>query len=72
MDLLRRFANPENAGAQYIEDLSTAYWLSESLFAALDTGLFDYLEEGAGSAAELALKTGTEPEALCRFLHVLE
>ena len=54
MDLLRRFANPENAGAQYIEDLSTAYWLSESLFAALDTGLFDYLEEGAGSAAELA------------------
>lgn len=72
MDLLRRFANPENAGAQYIEDLSTAYWLSESLFAALDTGLFDYLEEGAGTSAELALKTGTEPEALCRFLHVLE
>ncbi|MGI6110372.1 MAG: DUF2284 domain-containing protein [Eubacteriaceae bacterium] len=72
MNLTRRLNNPEKCGAQYIEDLSTAYWLSESLFTALGLNLFEYLEDGTSSVSGLARKTGTDETALCRFLHVLE
>lgn len=61
-----------DSGFQYLENIATAYWYSEVLFAALDLGLFDRLANGAQRLERLAGETGCKPEALVRFLEVLQ
>ena len=56
---------------QDLEDLATACWLSEVLFAALDLGLFEALGEDAVPLEDLARRCGADPRALERMVRVL-
>jgi len=47
-------ADPAHRNFQYLEDLSTAYWYSEVLFAALELNLFEFLEKGCSGLNTLA------------------
>ncbi|WP_195270581.1 5-hydroxy-benzimidazole O-methyltransferase BzaC [Eubacterium sp. 1001713B170207_170306_E7] len=64
--------DPNTSGGQYLEDLSTAYWYSESLFAALDMGLFELLEKSSVSLPELAEALSCDESSLSRYLHLLK
>ena len=64
--------DPNTSGGQYLEDLSTAYWYSESLFTALDMGLFELLEEGSTPLPELAKALDCDEPNLARYLHLLK
>lgn len=55
-------------GFQRLEDLATAYWYSELLFAALDLNIFGLLGDSSSSVVELAEKSGYDSDALSRFL----
>lgn len=57
---------------QYLEDISTAYWYSEVLFAALELTLFDFLEKGISSVDELAIAASCRKEELRRLLKAME
>ncbi|MDR3568579.1 MAG: DUF2284 domain-containing protein [Syntrophobacteraceae bacterium] len=59
-------------GYQHLEDLATAYWYSEVLFASLELNIFGLLAEKAGSSEMLAAKTGYDADGLSRFLSALE
>lgn len=63
--------DPQATGAQYLEDLSTAYWASEVLFAAVELEVFTILEPDGKSAAEVAAETGLDRQATERFLQTL-
>ncbi len=65
-------ADPQHSDFQYLEDLATAYWYSEILFAAMDLGVFEKLERGHNRLRHLARETGCKPEELGRFLDVLQ
>lgn len=56
---------------QHLEDLATAYWYSEVLFASLELNVFGLLADGPASAALLAAKTGCDGDALSRLLDTL-
>lgn len=58
-------------GPQDLEDLATACWLSEVLFAALDLGLFEALGGEAAPLEDLACRCGADPGALERLVRVL-
>ena len=78
-------AGRKRPGFQAIEDLATAYWLSECLFTAVEMNLFGLIESadqsgtdqsGAGqsgckSAAELSRALSAREEELSRFLACL-
>jgi predicted metal-binding protein len=64
-------ADPAHDDFQYLEDLSTAYWYSEVLFAAMDLGIFDLLNQGDQDLHFLAQETECEPDALSRLMQVL-
>ena len=38
--------DPQESGAQYLEDLATGYWFSEALFTAVEMDIFSVLEAG--------------------------
>lgn len=57
--------------AQDIEDLATAAWLSETLFAALELGIFDALGQEALSVADLAARCGLDAKACGRLVDAL-
>ncbi|MBU1056361.1 MAG: methyltransferase domain-containing protein [Proteobacteria bacterium] len=57
---------------QYLEDLSTAYWYSEVLFAAIKLGLFVFLEKGISSVDKLAIAASCSKEELHRLLKAME
>lgn len=57
---------------QYIEDIATAYWQSEVLFASLSLELFKYLEQGISTVEELAHLFSCSPRELFRMLRALE
>ena len=67
--------DPHTHGGQYLENISSANWLSEALFTALDLDLFEILEtfgmDGV-SADRLSQKLGTAATALSPFLALLE
>ena len=67
--------DPHTHGGQYLENISSANWVSEALFTALDLDLFETLEtygiDGA-SADRLSQKLGTEAAALSPYLALLE
>ena len=57
---------------QYLEDLATAYWYSEVLFASLELNLFQHLDKGESSLAALCDAAGCHGDALFRLLRALE
>jgi 2-polyprenyl-3-methyl-5-hydroxy-6-metoxy-1,4-benzoquinol methylase len=61
-------------GGQYLEDLATAYWLSDALFTALEMELFSAIEgfgKNGASLPELSQKLKVNEKALNRFLNLL-
>jgi predicted metal-binding protein/cyclopropane fatty-acyl-phospholipid synthase-like methyltransferase len=65
-------ADPAHKDFQFLENLSTAYWYSETLFAALDLKLFECLEQGSSTLEALARAAGCQEEKLRRLLRALE
>jgi predicted metal-binding protein/SAM-dependent methyltransferase len=64
-------ARPAHDHFQYLEDLATAYWYSEALFAALDLGVFASLDRVEAGTLDLAQDVDCHPEALERLLALL-
>ena len=64
-------SNPAYSGFQYLEDLSTAYWYSEILFAALELKLFMFLHQGQNTVKSLAKAAGCKEKELGRLLKAL-
>ncbi|HAZ06071.1 MAG TPA: hypothetical protein DCY58_07200, partial [Acetobacterium sp.] len=67
--------DPHTHGGQYLENISSANWVSEALFTALDLDLFESLETyGANGAGvkQLSQKLETDAAALSSFLPLLE
>ncbi|MGD0152746.1 MAG: class I SAM-dependent methyltransferase [Thermacetogeniaceae bacterium] len=58
-------------GPQYLEDLACAYWLSETLFAAVETDLFTLLAAGSRTAGDIAATLAFDPGGVERWLQVL-
>jgi len=52
---------------QYLEDLATAYWYSEVLFAALELQLFQFLEQGCSTLNTLARTASCHKDELHRL-----
>jgi predicted metal-binding protein len=65
-------ADPAHGDFQYLEDLSTAYWYSETLFAALELNLFELLAHGCPGLDELAAASCCGKHHLFRLLEALE
>ncbi len=65
--------DPHTGGAQYIEDLATAYWYSEVLFLAMEQDLFEILKDRSALSAEaLGRLLNLDADALKRYLHLLK
>ncbi len=64
-------ADPSQDRYQVLEDLATAHWFSEVLFAALDLDIFTHLEPEGIAPSQLAGRTGWDREALERLLLAL-
>lgn len=60
-----------NSGFQYLEDIATGYWYSEILFAAVDLGIFDLLEEDEKTTEELAACLSCDADNLMRLLNAM-
>ncbi|MDR3555736.1 MAG: DUF2284 domain-containing protein [Syntrophobacteraceae bacterium] len=58
-------------GYQRLEDLATAYWYSEVLFASLELNLFGLLADSPATVELLAEKTGYDGDGLSRLLGAL-
>ncbi|WP_423055433.1 class I SAM-dependent methyltransferase [Acetobacterium carbinolicum] len=66
--------DPQTNGGQYLEDLATAYWVSDALFTALEMDLFQTIDDfgiRGASLLELAPKLGANESALERYLALL-
>lgn len=63
--------DPQTSGTQYLEDLATAYWMSEALFTAIEMDIFTLLEPKGMEINELAKKLKCPVHSLERFLHCL-
>nr|WP_320025250.1 class I SAM-dependent methyltransferase [uncultured Acetobacterium sp.] len=66
--------DPRTNGGQYLEDLATAYWLSDALFTALEMDLFETIDDYGIQGAtlfELAEELDTNENALIRYLELL-
>lgn len=64
--------NPQDTGVQYLEDISTAYWLSEALFTAVEMEIFNSLEKDGKTIEQLSEEFKSETGGIERFLHALE
>lgn len=65
--------DPARDDFQFLEDMATAHWYSEVLFAALELDIFQLLGGGEALTREqLARRTGWEPDALGRLLEALK
>lgn len=64
-------ADPTRTGFQFLENLATAYWYSESLFAAIELRLFDHIEKGYNTPGTLAEAARCKPAELSRLIRVL-
>jgi len=58
-------------GPQYLEDLATGYWYSETLFTAVEMEIFTLLEPEGKKLAEIAEALGVKRTGLERFLQAL-
>jgi predicted metal-binding protein len=59
-------------GPQDLEDLATAGWLAETLFTAMELGVFEALATGDAPVDETAERLGAEPQAFRRLAEALE
>jgi len=66
-----QYNDPQANGPQYLEDIATAYWYSETLFTAVDMEIFTLLEPEGKNLAEIAEASGVAPAGLERFLQAL-
>lgn len=64
-------ADAAHTSFQFLEDLSSAYWFSETLFAALELKIFDFLDKEPPTSDKLAKLTGCKQDELDRVLQVL-
>ncbi len=65
--------DPARGDFQFLEDLATAHWYSEVLFASLELDLFSLLGHGQALARQdLIQQTGWDPDALDRLLEALK
>jgi predicted metal-binding protein len=71
MTLPHQQADVAREDFQFLEDLATAFWYSEVLFALLDLNLCGLLAEGPCSAGDLAKTTGVDHDGLTRLLATL-
>jgi predicted metal-binding protein/SAM-dependent methyltransferase len=65
-------ADPAHHDFQYLEDLSTAYWYSQVLFAALELGIFKFLDQGISTLTDLANAMDCRESELFRLLRAME
>ena len=65
-------ADPAHHDFQYLEDLSTAYWYSEVLFAALELEIFKFLDQGTSTLPDLAKAMDCHESELFRLLRAME
>lgn len=65
-------SDPAYSDFQYLEDIATAYWYSEILFAAIELKLFMFLDQGYNTAKTLAEAAGCKEKELGRLLKALE
>ncbi len=63
--------DPQESGAQYLEDLATGYWFSEALFTAVELGIFSLLDPDGGDAGRIGRALELDPGAVERFLDAL-
>jgi predicted metal-binding protein/ubiquinone/menaquinone biosynthesis C-methylase UbiE len=68
MKLPHQNADIASEGFQRLEDLATAYWYSEVLFAALELNIFGLLGAGPAAVPELAASSGYDDDGLGRLL----
>ncbi len=64
-------ADPAQHHFQYLEDLATGYWYSESLFAAVELRLFHHIETASLDTEGLAQVAGCRLSPLGRLLEAL-
>lgn len=65
-------ADPSDVDYQNLENLSTAYWRSEVLFAALDLKLFDHIEAEQATTKKICVLSGCREDGLYRLLKVMK
>jgi predicted metal-binding protein len=63
--------NPQDASPQYLEDMATAYWFSETLFTAVELGIFDILDPDGCDAGRLAQTLRCDERGMERFMDAL-
>src|SRR5215469_5545840 len=56
---------------QQLDQMITAYWISQAIYAAARFGIADQLKDGLRTVGELAGATSTNPDALYRLLRAL-
>lgn len=61
----------QNCSPQFLEDLATAYWFSETLFTAVELDIFTFLEPEGKTLEEIVRYTEAEARAMERFLQAL-
>lgn len=61
----------ETSAHQQIDEMITAYWISQAIYAAAKFGIADELKDGPKSVEQLAEATSTNPDALYRLLRAL-
>jgi predicted metal-binding protein/ubiquinone/menaquinone biosynthesis C-methylase UbiE len=71
MELRHQKADLASEDFQFLEDLATAYWYSEVLFAALELDIFRFLAQGPSRPADLAAGCGCDLDGLRRLLAAL-
>ena len=71
MEFSNKQLDTPDSGFQFLENLSTAYWYSEILFAALELNLFGLIEQGHQSPESLAAASNCNKEHLHRMMKVL-
>lgn len=71
MELPHQKANVAGEDFQFLEDLATAYWYSEVLFAALELDICGLLAQNPGRPEDLARSCGCDLDGVRRLLAAL-
>jgi 5-hydroxybenzimidazole methyltransferase len=73
MDMILPFQryDAQASGPQYLEDLATAHWYSEVLFAAVEMDIFSVIGTEGATARELSAALDIDLLGIDRFLHAL-
>jgi predicted metal-binding protein len=63
--------DPQESGAQYLEDLAAGYWFSEVIFTAVELDIFSQLDPAGSTTAQIAGMLECDTPAVERFLAAL-